>query len=175
MPDGAGLELHVDILGDEHDRRGVVLHQQETGGENPVIHPFAVRENPVEAVEQLRVFRAARRIVDHQAHGAAERRGHALGDLFRTGKHLGQPAMHPAGVRAALGLLGLELVQLRQHIHRDAQVVFLEALQRRRIMQQHVGVQHVVLDHLGRGREAEIRRFRGIRSRPPPLGHAFVR
>ncbi len=139
-----------------------------------MIHPLAVWKNPKETVEHFRVLRTARRIVNHHAHGTAEAVGHALGDFFRTGKHLSQAAVHPPGIRAALGLLGLELVEFRQHIDRDAQVVFLEAFKRGRVVQQHVGVQHVVFDHLRWGGEAEIRRLRGIGSRAPPLGDSLA-
>ena len=64
--------------------------------------------------------------------------------------------MHASCVGAAFGLLGLKLVELGQHIHRNAKVVFLEALERCRIVQQHVGIEHIVFDDLRGSGEAEI-------------------
>ena len=48
----------------------------------------------------------------------------------------------------------LKRVEFRQDIDEDAEVVFLEALKGGRVVQQDVGVQHVVFGELGRGREA---------------------
>ena len=135
-----------------------------SSSQNPVIDALTVRENAVETIELVRILRAARRIINHQTHGAAESGGDTLGDDFRAGKHLRQAAMDPAGIGSALGLLGFEPIQLSQHIHGDAEVVFLETFERSGVMEQHVGVQNIVFHQLRGGGEAEIRRFRRITS-----------
>ena len=165
-PDGAGLELHVDVLGDKDDGRAVVLHEQQAGGKDAVIHAFAVWKNAVEAVELFRVGRAACGIVDHEPDGAAALGGDAVGDLLRAGKHLGKPAVDAAGIRPALGLLGLESVELGQDVYQDAEVVFLESFKSGGVVQEDVGVQHIVFRELGRGRKAEIRRLGRVCSGP---------
>ena len=121
-----------------------------------MINALAVGKDAVKKIELLGVLRADRRIVNHHAHRAAEGRGNAARDFLRTGKHFGKPAVHAARVGPALGLLGLELVELRQHIHRNAQVVFLKALERCRIVQQHIGIEHIVFDDLRGSGEPEI-------------------
>ena len=82
--DRTGLELHVDVLGDEHHRRRVVLHQQQACSEDAVVDALAVGKDAVKKIELLGVFRADRRIVDHHAHRAAKGCGDAARDFLRA-------------------------------------------------------------------------------------------
>ena len=73
--------------------------------------------------------------------------------------------MNAAGVGSALGLLGLEFIELGEHIDKDAEVVFLEPLQGRGVVQEDVGVEHVVFHELRGCREAEIAGCRSTAAR----------
>ena len=59
-------------------------------------------------------------------------------------------------VGSALGLFAFELVQLGEHIDEDAEMVFLEALQAGRVMEQDIGVEDVVFPVFRRGFQAEF-------------------
>ena len=50
--------------------------------------------------------------------------------------------MHLSRICAALRHLVLETVQLAEHIHRDAHMMLGKALHARRVMQQHIRVEH---------------------------------
>ena len=53
--------------------------------------------------------------------------------------------MHGAGIGPALGLLVLEFVELGQDLDRDPDVVILEALEGKRVVEQDVGIQDEIL------------------------------
>lgn len=149
--------MEIDILGDERDLAfGVVSFKKETSGKDAVVDAFAIREDAVELLELLGVVRAACGIVDDEADGAAAFGGDAIGDDRGGGEDLGQAAVGAAGVGTALGLLAFEFIQLGKDIDEDADVIFLEALQARGIVEEDVGIENVVFPKIAGSFEAEV-------------------
>lgn len=56
--DGSGLELHIDVFGDQDGWGLVVLHQEQAGRKDAVVNASLVWEYAVEAIEGSRVFGA---------------------------------------------------------------------------------------------------------------------
>ncbi len=65
--------------------------------------------------------------------------------------------MNRAGICPALGLLVLELVQFREDLDGDPDVIILEALEGEGVVEEHIGIQHEVLYSCGRRRRLPAR------------------
>ena len=95
-------------------------------------------------------------VVHEDADGAASGGLHAAGDLLGlVVEDLSEEAVDGAGIRAALGLLVLEAVQLAENLNGDEEVVVVELVEAMRVVQEDVGIEHEVL-HLT-GNRAPVR------------------
>ena len=143
----AGLELHVDILGDEDGRRRKGLLDKERAGDDAIVllgeigqhgaQPLHGRRRPI-VLDEI--------AVDNDGQRAAVGQLHTLVHGAGVRQELLEDAVHPAGIAAALGgLLAFYRIELLENLDRNGQVIVLELEDRLRIVQQNVRVQNVGL------------------------------
>ena len=63
--------------------------------------------------------------------------------LFRS--DLTQKPVRPPRIRPTLALLVLKIIQLREHLDRDENMVVLKPVQAMRVVQQHIRIEHEIL------------------------------
>ena len=152
-PEGAGLELHVEVLGDEdravppgypRDRRrwrGCGCRCDSRSGKS-VGRPSRQRGDSSMSCQSLPDVLDRR--IDEDVELSAILELHALSHLLRGAEALAQPPVHLAGIRAARGGFGFETVQLLEHLDRNPDDVFLKLEHRLRVVDEDVGIEDEV-------------------------------
>ena len=145
-PDGHRAELHVDVLRHEDRRRVRPLLEREAGPNDASVHAALVGKNFVKPLHRRRLALRVRAIAHQHAHRPTADGRRAFGDaVCILPEDLAQKPVSPSRIRAALALLILEIVELRQHLDRDEHMVVLKPVQAMRVVQQHIRIEHEIL------------------------------
>jgi hypothetical protein len=107
----------------------------------------------VKPLHRCRRALRVRTIADENPHRPATNRRRTLRNGIRIlPENLAQKPVCPPRIRAALALLVLEIIQLREHLHRDENMVVLKAIQAMRVVQEDIRVEDEILrESLGLG------------------------
>ena len=168
--DDRRLDAQIDVLGHQRDPGvGEFLLQRERVGEKGVVGAVARDAFRQRGFEQLRLEKQPSRgralAVIHRHRG---RQRETAVDLLLGGAlhQLVEKAADLAHVAGRLRDAFLARIELLEHGHRNVDVVLLEAEYRRRVVHEHVGVEHenapllARLAHLGNGGRHRPRRPR---------------
>ena len=150
-PQGAGLELHVEILGDEDRAVGLGIGEVGGAGEDAVVGGIEIRE-------ELLGHPAAGRFldelpvvafmldggIDEDVEPAAVFELHAEAHLLGGAEAFAQAPVDFAGIGAAGGGLGLEAVEFLEHFDGNPDDVFLELEHRLGVVNENVGIEDVM-------------------------------
>ena len=152
QPQGAGLELHVQVLGDEDRAVGLGIGKVGGAGEDAVVGGIEIREEGASEPATRRFldelpFEAfvLERRVDEDVESAAVFELHAGTHLLGGPEAFAQAPVDFAGIGAAGGGLGFEAVQFLEHFDGNPDDVFLKLEHRLGVVDEDVGVEDVVL------------------------------
>lgn len=121
-----------------------------------MIDAIPIWENAVEALQVFRAALAHRRIINDETNGASAIGLYSAGDFFLRVEERGELTMNFPSTSSALCLFILKPVHLGENVGRNADVIFLKAVQASGVMQEDIGIEHVVFPNCFRGFETEL-------------------
>jgi hypothetical protein len=150
-PEDAGLELHVDVLGDEDSAILVGVGEVDTAGEDAVVAQGEVGEESLEfgeargfGKEMPAVIVELELRIDANVKPAAVFEADACLHLLSGAKALAQSPVNLARVGPPSRALGFEAIEFLEDFNRDMDLIVLELEHRLRIVQEHIRIEDVV-------------------------------